>query len=838
MQTGRAGQFLFPHLLVAVSLAFALGIAGAPFIISTPDGLWQGSFPLFLLAPLLFAGAIFLTRRLAPSGLVYFLLLLFVVSLGAVHGWHAGQEPEDPHHIFRVITEEQESVLIGVLDRMPQYNGEKTTLVLKVHSWRGRNQPDFLAAQGLAQLKLKGVLPQQEGKILPGDLLAVRALLDRPRSFRNPGAFDYPDFLAKEDIWITGRIASPAFVHRLEQKKSRIQTLRYAPEMMRARISAFIEQSLPPELSSVYKALLIGDASAISPEILEDFKGSGSMHILSISGAHLSILASFLFLIFYWLLRRSAFVVLRLPVKKIAAGLCLPPLILYTLLAGGNAPVVRSLIMVAVFMLAICADKQKDLFSSLALAALVILLWDPNSLLTASFQLSFAAVAAIITVAPLLAGWTGKRDKEQSFGHRLVRKVRQYTVGALVVSLAVTISTAPILLYYFNRVSLIGLVANLPVEFLICFWSLPLGFLAVPLLFNLPPIASLLLHTGAYGLEWSLRMTAFFNDFPLASLWLPTPSLPLVACYYLTLLAAVALFGSKRGFSGLAGAAWLLVVFFFFMPPAELKKGRITHSELTFLDVGQGSATVLELPAGKRILIDGGGSSSPSSGFNVGEDIIAPFLWQKGIKRLDAIVVTHADGDHYNGIPFLLQHFRPRTLWVNEFAGHYADWAKMLSLAASLNIETKIPTPGEVVLEHKEARLVNLGNPAEQSAKSSNDRSLILRFSHGPLSCLFAGDISSRVESQLLDSQAPLQSFLLLSPHHGSATSNSDSFLQAVQPQFLIVSASRFGSGNFPAPDLRGRCALLGITMRNTAEEGAIHFAGPGDILAEKGKIY
>ncbi len=771
-------------------------------------------------------------------GGLFFLLLRFIVSLGFVHGWQASKEPTDPHHVFTVIQGEQEIVLVGTLHRLPGFNGEKSTLVLTSHSLRGKDSSTFTAVHGLVQLKLKGELPHLVPVLMPGDQLVVRAVLDRPRRFRNPGSFDYPAFLAKENIWITGKINAPAHIHRLEQEVGTGQTLRYLPERIRTRISSFLDQSLSPEMSSVYKALLIGESSGISTETLEDFKGSGCMHILSISGAHLSLLASFIFFTFYWLLRRSEFVILRFPVKKIAAGLCLPPLLVYTLLAGGNTPVVRSLIMVAVFMVAICADKQKSLFTPLALAALLILLWDPNSLLTASFQLSFAAVAAIVAVAPLVARLAVKEDQDASSITRSGQRVGRFMGAAFIVSLAVTVSTAPILLFYFNRVSLIGLVANLPVESLICFWSLPLGFLACPLIFIFPDVASFLLHGGAYGLDWSLKMAAFFNDFSFASLWLPTPSLTLIGFYYLTLLAAITLFSINRTRCVMAVSAWFIVLIFFFVPPAEIWKGEMRSSEMTILDVGQGSATVLQFPSGRRVLIDGGGSSSPSSGFNVGEDIIAPFLWHKGVANLDAIVITHADSDHYNAIPFLLSRFRPQTLWLNELSGHDPSWKQMMALAHMLHIEVKIPAPGETVLERDGASLINLGNPVERSAMSSNDRSLILRFSHGPLSCLFAGDISSSVESELLASKVSLQSTLLLSPHHGSSTSNSESFLKAVNPQFLLVSAGRFRPENFPAPEVRNRCDALGIKILNTAEEGAIRFAKEGEIVSKTGKNY
>ena len=825
----RLSRLLSTHLLSAVTISFALGIS---FALACDCPLGQ----IFLL-PLCIGGyALFAHLRKHPQATL--LLLFFIASLGLVHGLLSGREPLSPHHIFQQIQEEQEVVLLGTLERLPGFNGENSTLVVKAHSLRLKEGTGFMSAHGLTQLRLKGPWPQE---LLPGDQLAIRAKLDRPYTFRNPGSFDYPTFLARQGIWITGRISSPLHIYRLPPDFTLWHQARYLPEQLRTKISSFLEQTSSPEVSAVYKALLIGDASGISPEIVEVFKKSGCMHILSISGAHLSILATFIFFSLYWLLRRSESLVLRYPVKKIAAALCLAPLTIYTLLAGANTPVVRSLIMVTVFMVALCADKRKSLFTPLALAALIILIWDPNSLFTASFQLSFMAVASIALVAPYVAGQAAEKKsrKEATLGHRLKNRLLSFTLAGLSVSVAATLSTAPLLLYYFNQFSLIGPVANLFVETLICFWSLPLGFLACPLIFVAPPAAALLLHLGDYGLILSLKAATFFSDLPLSTLWLPTPSPTLIVLYYAAILIALSgIVAGKRAVAFGVGS-WALILLLFFLTPAEILKSWITTSEITFLDVGQGSATFLQLPSGKRLLIDGGGSESP--GFNVGEDIIAPFLWQKGIRRLDGIVITHADTDHYNGIPFLLQRFRPDVVWVSDLAGHDKAYHQMLKDADRLGIPVKIPQEGERLITSGGAELVNLGNPEEPEGTKSNDRSLILRFGHvgsDNLSCLFAGDISDKAEARLVTANIPLQSSLLLSPHHGSSTSNSEIFLKAVNPKTIVVSAGRFRPDNFPALEVRQRCEELGIKMLITAEQGGITVTDQNVILPGKGKLY
>lgn len=821
----RLSQFLSTHLLLTVTFCFALGIPCA--LVCKDLGCTPGQL-LFL--PLLTGGCSLLAHLRRQPRAALLLLLPFFFSTGLVHGLLAMRTPPDSSHIFHLIKEEQEVVLICTLEQLPGFNGKNSTLLVDVHSLRIKDDTRFIGARGLVQLKLKDPWPKA---LMPGDQLAIRARLSPPYTFQNPGGFDYPAYLARQDIWVTGWIGSPLFIQQIEKEQTALHRLRFLPEKLRTNISAFIEQRADPEISSVYKALLIGEASGISEEILEAFKGSGTMHILSISGAHLSILAAFLFFCLYWLLRRSEQLILHFPVKKIAAALCLPPLTIYSLLAGAGTPIIRSLIMVFVFMIALCADKQKSLFIPLALAALIILVWDPNSLFTASFQLSFMAVASMAMAAPLIATITRTEAKAENRAARFKQGLLRYLLAALTVSMAVTIGTAPLLLYYFNRLSVIGPAANLLIEGLICFWSLPIGFLACPLIFIAPPAADLLLQLGGYGLTLSLKLAAFFNALPFSTLWLPTPPPGLIVLYYAAILLGLSGIPPTRRTSenpfprktamAVGGSAWLLILFLFFLPPGELFKQKITTSAITFLDVGQGSSTFMELSSGKRLLIDGGGSESPR--FNVGEDIIARFLWQRGIKHLDGIVITHSDADHYNGIPFLLQRFRPKTLWINDFSGHDQGWEKMLQLADRLHITVRIPEAGEQLIQGGRARIVSLGNPVGAETTESNDRSLILRFDEdrvSNLSCLFVGDIGHKTEARLVNEKFPLQSSLLLSPHHGSSTSNSEAFLKAVNPHTIVVSAGRFRPNNFPTPEVRQRCVALGITMLITAEHGAI----------------
>ncbi len=535
-------------------------------------------------------------------------------------------------------------------------------------------------------------------------------------------------------------------------------------------------------------------------------------------------MASLLFLLFYFLARRSQYLMLHVSCKKLALIASIPPLCIYALLAGAQTPVLRSLIMVLVFILAFCIHRQRSPFTTLSCAALLILLVNPASLFTVSFQLSFVAVASLILIFPRLLNLLREKsqtdkDKSQGFFMRICR----WIIAALLVSITATIGTAPLLLQSFNRISTVGPVANLLLEPLLCLWSLPFGLMAIIVQFFNIETSGYFLQIGSIGIKGAILITDFFKNSEYSSLWLPTPSFSLIILYFISLGLCFSNIARTKTIPLFVGIALL-----FIFPAQNYLKSFATASEVVFLDVGQGSSTLIRFPGGKNALIDGGGATS--SKFNIGESIIARYLWHRGIIHLDNIVITHPDADHYNGIPFLLRRFHPDILWVNGESGHDQKYDDLIELAHKLGIEVKSPTDNEILMKAEELTLLNIGNPflsdkfsAGLSAES-NDQSLILQIKGNGLSCLIAGDISTRVEHELILNKTDLKSSILLSPHHGSKTSNSEEFIAAVNPKQIIVSAGRFKPLLFPSPDLRSICQANHIPLLITSETGAITF--------------
>lgn len=813
----RVFQVFSDHLLVALTLAFALGIAMA--FVAAPSDL---PIPPLRVVALVFA-LVLLAMHFCGYGRPLPLLVTILLCLvGFTHAGFHLQPPSDQTHLFHRIAEKRQAIVTGTLLSAPEFDGKLSRVRIDCQFLRFPEDSRFLPTQGTLLLHLAAPWPTT---ILPGDQVVARADLKRPDGYRSPGAFDYQRHLALQNVLVSGFARSRLFVEKLAQEQSWWRLLHYAPERARSRLGQFIDDSVAEEHRGLYRAILIGDASAVDDQVLESFKSSGTIHILSISGLHLTIVGTLIYTGCYWLLSRSSWLLLRYPLRKWAAFLCLPALIGYALLAGMNVPVFRAMVMGCAALLAICGDRAKSPSTLLAAAALIILVVDPLSLALPTLQLSFAATAAILFLVPFLKTLltTAAADDSPS----LTRRIARWLFAGILVSTAATAATAPLTLHAFHRFSGIGIVANLVVEPLLCLWSLPCGLLALALSPVAPDFAPLLLHLGAPGLTAAVASANFFANLPFASLWRPSPPGWLMVICATSFLGIIWGWRSSRGGTLAASALFVLSLTVMLLPASLHPPRTVREMEATILDVGQGSASLLRFPSGSTILIDGGGSSATAS--SVGERVIAPYLWHQGITTLDALVITHPDADHYNGLEFILTHFPTKLLWVRDKQGHDKEYQKLLLLADRLRVRIDIPASNEALPGlGAEEQLRCLASPAGGSSDEifpehpgGND-GLVIKACYGQRCLLFPGDINRQEEERLIDAVTDLGATVLLSPHHGSASSNSRAFLAAVSPQYLLVSAGRSGRNRFPHPGLAEECRGLGIALVSTQERGTI----------------
>ena len=581
------------YLLVVVTFCFSLGIAFSLFS--------EHSFhiPLISVAVLFSICFLLWLSRLTTMMLLFLCCSMFFAGMMLTTNHRSS--PAGSTQLEYLLRNGTEAAIIGVLAEHVSGNDVTQKAIIDALYYRTSDSSHYLPVTGTILLTLTTGWPTT---ILPGDSVIFKTELRTPRATNTPGTFNYKDYLAKKGIYRVGTISSPLMIQPVVNRFHHKSIITYRIERTRAVIAQNLSDLLPATQAGLYRALLLGDKTGVPISVIEAFKGAGVMHILAISGMHMSLLGIFIFSTMYWLLRRSEYLILTTNVRKLSLLLCIPVLCLYTLLAGANTPVLRSFVMSLFVVAALCINRKKSTITILAGAALALLLYDPLALGTASFQLSFAAVGTIILMSQRIRAWTAPVASNDIFSRLRNGFSRWLKIGVLV-SIAATLGTAPLLLYHFNRLSLVTIPANIIIEPLLCLWSLPIGFVALITMFIHAPLADFLLQFGAIGLNISVTVASFFNQLPISTLWLPSPSLSAVTLYYLALAGLLTVYQIPLlKWAMRAGFAISLLLFLLPLTPfAHVVKHA---NRVSFIDIGQGSASIIELSNGRTIVVDGG----------------------------------------------------------------------------------------------------------------------------------------------------------------------------------------------------------------------------------------
>ncbi len=662
-----------------------------------------------------------------------------------------------------------------------------------------------------------------------GDRLRFPARLRPFRNFNNPGRYNYELAMRVRGITCAASVTDgrrivpmgrgdPGFSGGLLEK-------------VRGPVRGLFAQGLSPEDRALYRALVLGERQDLTPIIREPFDRAGLGHILAVSGLHIGLIAWLVFTLVMFGLSRSYKLALRVPLREAAAILTCLPVIAYAGIAGFQVSSQRAMIMVLAFLLSLVLGREKDVWSTLALAALVILALNPLAVFSISFQLSFFAVTGILWFAPVLyrkmipAGG-GAGGKKTMFGRFLA-----YAAGLFSVTLSATVFLLPLTVFYFHRISLVALPANLMVVPVLGLWVLPLGLMASLSLAFSQPLAVFLIQMGALGLEWIRGITGALTQYPWSSVWVITPNVFELALVYS--LFFFLFFSGRRPWVKL-GLGMVLVLMaadaLYWVHRTQFNP----HVKITLLDVGQGNSALVRLPGGKRMLIDGGGY--PGGVFDTGRMVVAPFLLREKIRRVDYVVLTHPQADHMNGLRFIAAHFDPREFWSNGDRVETPVYGELMEILSSKKIKIRSPPAFEsgrilsgvrVDLLHPPA--APKGTPGGGETLGINDRSLVLKLTYGGVSVLFPGDLERAGERSVASRAGPsLRSDVLIAPHHGSRGSCTRFFLERVRPRYVIISCGKGNTFGFPHRDTIGRIREAKAGIIRTDEGGAVELTmGP-----------
>jgi len=664
----------------------------------------------------------------------------------------------------------------------------------------------------------------------PGEIIRFPARLRAFKNFKNPGAYDYETAMKIKGFSCAGAVSDGRFI--VPRGRGSLPFPYGYLETLRRPLRQFFHQNLAQEDETLFKALILGERQGITPALREPFNRTGLGHLLAVSGLHIGLVSWVAFFLFKWLFTRSYHLTLTINVRKAAALLTCIPVVLYASLAGLQVSCQRAMIMSLVFFGSILLDREKDIWSTLALAAFIILAMEPLALFSIGFQLSFTAVLGILWLAAPLLSRKSALPENQPGLKRLLFRFKRGITGLVIICLAAQIILLPLIVHSFHQVSPVALFANITTIPLLGFWILPAGLVAA-LLFPLSPfLAAMILHIGATGLHTMMATIRFWSQLPFASFWMVTPDALETVLFYALLFCIFFLrkWHWTRPALMLVSAAILLDTVYWIHDTSFHHKLRVT-----FLDVGQGNAALVEFPGSKRMVIDGGGF--PGSSFDVGRNVVAPFLWHQKITHVDYLVLSHPQADHMKGLVFLAKAFHPKQFWYNGDYSRDAAFSELMNTLASRSINILLPGSLWRGREISGVRIDILHPPPRYtplvknsgSRFSLNDRSLVVKLSSHGQSFLFPGDIQQQGEKTLLkNAPGKVRSQVLLSPHHGSSTSNSHEFLAAVAPQVCVISCGGKNRFGFPHPSTLQRLRQRKCRILRTDRDGAIRISVSG----------
>ena len=511
------------------------------------------------------------------------------------------------------------------------------------------------------------------------------------------------------------------------------------------------------------------------------------------------------------------FKILRIP-KRYNLALTASALIFYSFVAGSNPPVIRATIIFVVFVLGYLIRRESDVLNSLSIAAFLILLSNPKELFDPSFQLSFTSVFSIILFAP-------KIEERLKFKPAYLSK-------SISVSIAATVGVLPIVAKYFNIVSPIAIIANLiviPALFVIIsasFIFLFLNFLGAAFLSSfLGGLLSSLVHITFY-------INHLFSKVPFSHLRVSAPSLLFLALYYLALFTLFFMRRKNHLLVALLLTANIVVWSGIIAPDRKLLR-------VTFLDVGKGDSFLVQFPISGAILVDGG-SGGINASADMGKNVVAPYLWNNGVKKLDAIIITHFHEDHLGGLLYILNNFDVGCVMDNgavpmEDRMLYDEYKNIIRRKSIRRI---VVGAGDEVTGFGEAKIFVMNPAKEEDIADSNDNSIVFKLEYKDFSILSCADISSKVMGRLISYGEFLKSDIVKIPHHGGSIGEENTakeFFEEAAPKVSVISTG--GKYRFFAASKRTRGLLdsLQSNIYETKKSGAIRIITNGSKFEVKG---
>ncbi|KPU44134.1 ComEC family competence protein [Oxobacter pfennigii] len=630
--------------------------------------------------------------------------------------------------------------------------------------------------------------------LIPYNNITLSGAFKENYQYKNTGSTDYNLLMYKDNIVSVFTADYSQSIYSSEDNRRYMEKISYE---LKQKAGEILNKYTGQVSQGLLSAIMFGDVSGIGEDNYQGFINSGVIHVFAVSGYNIWIL--------YFLL--SKILAFLNGLHRIKIIIIIMVLYIYTYIAGATPSVTRAFIMASLILTGRILRRDNDSLTSLSLAATVILIINPLEIMDTGFILSFLSVASIIFLYP----------KINAFPINTNEGIR----SIIVTSMCIQIGTMPVTIYYFNNLSTFSFAANLVVIPLVSLLTV-FGLLIIALHFIIPPMAFAIGVIVNYAVQIILYFTGIISSLPLSKLIITTPSITTIIIYYMVIALIFNLIAlnekQKKLFKYLVLAILTADIIIFMLPsPLTIK----------FVDVGQGDCILISTPDKKNILIDGGGiNSNFNSGIDIGEDVVVPYLLRQGINKLDLIISTHADDDHLKGLIPVMECFNYNEFIIGD-TDNLEGYKELLEEDLIDEDDISKVAFGECIEVGKEVKLY-VYNPIRNVFNDDNDSSVVVKLIYKDFSALFTGDISSQVEKEIL--KYGIRSDVLKVPHHGSASSLCQEFLDAVSPKTAVICVGKNSYGH-PASETLDKINDMGIPLYRTDIDGEV-------IITTKGRDF
>ena len=652
-----------------------------------------------------------------------------------------------------------------------------------------------------------------------GRSIRVPAELRRPSRYLNPGVADEERALARRGTTLVGSVKSGVLVDLVANGGRLSETAGEIRAFVRRAIASAVGR-WSARSAAIVTAIVIGDRAGLDDGLERRLQEAGTYHVIAISGGNIAILAGLTLVGF-----RVAGVLGRTAMLTAIAGL-----LAYCSIIGGSASVNRATLMAIVYFAARAMDLRGPPVNALALVAGLLVAMQPLAVVDPGFLLTFGATAAIILVVPLVPV-------------RALPRLAAPFATMLAATIAAEAALLPIAAFIFSRITVAGLALN--------FAAIPLmavvqiaGMAVLPAAAVSPQLASALGWIAHLGAEGLVRSADLVEVAPMLTWRVPPPSWIAVVAYYGGLITAwtlwrlaVQVLGSQESRllrfvrRSAAAAAVLSLLWIVAEPWAALASAGDGRLHVTFIDVGQGDAALVQFPAGSTLLVDAGGLPGASS-FDIGDRVVAPVLRHGGIRRLDSVVLTHGDVDHIGGADAMLAEFRPEDVWEGIPVPPHEPLRALQRTAGRVGAAwTNVQTNDQVTIDGVPVLMRHPALADWQRQDVRNDDSIVLEIIWRDVSIVLTGDIGREAERTIAPLFSPSALRIVKVPHHGSLTSSTVDFIRALSPRAAIVSVGRSNTFGHPAPEVIDRYRRIGADVFRTDQDGAVSLHTDGYVV-------